>query len=47
MPQPMPPGLRMTVLSRAHRLMMDARLEEMDLTSAQLRVLGNFEAYEG
>ena len=41
MPQAMPPGLRMAVLSRAHRLMMDARLEEMNLTSAQLRVLGD------
>lgn len=46
MSRAMPPGLRMAVLSRAHRQMMDARLEEMDLTSAQLRVLGELRDLE-
>lgn len=41
MPRLMPPGLRMAVLARAHRQRMDARLEKDDLTSAQLRVLGD------
>ncbi len=38
---PMPPGLRMAVLARAHRQRMDAQLEKDSLTSAQLRVLGD------
>ena len=41
MPRLMPPGLRLALLSRAHRQRMDARLEKDDLTSAQLRVLGD------
>lgn len=39
MPCNMPPGLRMAVISRAHRQGMDARFEAVGLTAAQVRVM--------